>query len=188
MSRLKDLLDRMVVTVRSPDNMIKARLYEQKRLQVAFRPGAYERYRADRLEHQLSRLGTLMWTGYRRGYYAALGEVTGRAHDPSPRRATWDPNRRRFQEEQATTPFEGASPSGLVRVTNVGMMDWRVTVEPEALKLRDEHGFADELAAAGRSLLADYRVKTVVMKDEHYRLAIPDWMRLPKGTFREGRD
>lgn len=182
MGILTDRLDNMVLRVMSPDNMIMAKVEKRFSVSLAFRPDTYASYRPTVLEHQLARLGTLVWTGYQRGYYMALSEATGQKITGPGK--TWDPNRRRFREEQAATVFKAVSPGGWIRCENVGMLNWSVRLKDGALDRLDERAFVSEATETVRRLIADYRAKMIVLKDEHYGLDLPPGLRMRKGALR----
>ncbi|MGH8882836.1 MAG: hypothetical protein ACRD0P_36765, partial [Stackebrandtia sp.] len=77
MGIMADRLNNMVVKVSSPDKQIEAGLRDRDAVTVTFRADSYSRYTERTLEYQLSRLATLLWTGYQRGYNDAVSEVMG---------------------------------------------------------------------------------------------------------------
>jgi len=163
-----DRLDTMTIRAASADQQIQVTLSGGHDIAVRFRPGAYEKYRERVLEQQLARLGTGVWTGFRRGYLQAVSQATG--VEPRADSAGDDPKRRAFQEARARLLVSAESPRGTVRVESVGLVRWRVDIKDGALGRLTEQQFLGELTGAVKAMIADYNTKMRKLKDRIFDL------------------
>lgn len=184
MGIMADRLNSMVIRVSSPDGQIEGVLRDRDAVSVTFRGDTYRHYQERTLEYQMSRLATLLWTGYQRNYNAAISEVMG--YPVKEERHLWDANRRRFRDEQSRTVAEGMSPGKCVYIQNTGMLSWQFVIRDGTLTEIDDQEFAAECLAAFHSLMADYRVKMARLRAEHYGVnytrkqpRLPDPERIP---------
>lgn len=166
MGIMADRLAAMVVKATSPDGQIEGELRDNDALSLRFLGNTYRHYTEDGLGRQLSRLALRMWTGYQRGYDEAIAAATGRPVERS--METWDANRRRFREAQATTKCTGFSTEGWVYAETTGMVSWAFVVRDGALTKLDEPGFVDEALSAYYVMNSDYRAKMRALRAEHY--------------------
>jgi hypothetical protein len=172
MGIMADRLDSMVVTANSPDGQVTATVSKREQVDIEFRRGAYRRYDERTLEHQLARMATLAWIGYRRGYFEALSAANGETIRGD--EEEWDANRRRFQQARAAVVAEGASPTGWIRAEATGLTHWRVRIEDGALTQLTEDEFRSEARGTVAALLMDYDEKMLALKDEFFDLNLPD--------------
>lgn len=171
MGIMADRLNKMVVTVSSPDGQIEGVLRDRDAVSVEFRVGTYRRYQERTLEYQLARLATLLWTGYQRGYNDAVAAATGRPVQDG--RHLWDARRRAFRDAQAATVAEGMSVGERVFITNTGMLSWQVVIKDGTIAAVDEKEFAVECVSAFDRLMMDYRHKMALLRAEHYGTGRP---------------
>src|SRR5689334_23463224 len=162
----------MVVTVTSPDGNVSARVTNSLAVDIAFRPGTYERYDEPRLSHQLARLGVAGFVGLQRGRSEAYRRSRDLSADElaDAERPSTDPRRQSYEEELRQLRAEGVSGSGAVRIRTVGMTHWEVALRPGSLRRLDERAFVAELDAALRALLNDRDVKVIIVKSDHFDL------------------
>jgi hypothetical protein len=170
-----ELLDRMVITVTSPDGNIRATINNAVHVDVEFLPGAFPRYDERRLGQQLARLGVNTFIGFKRGRaeayrrsYAMSAEEAERAGRPSA-----DPRRARYEEQLDQLRGEGRSAGGVIHVTTVGMLRWSVEIRPGSIHRLGEERFLAEIHSALDSLLNDRQLKIIMLKAEHFDLGIP---------------
>jgi hypothetical protein len=170
-----ELLDRMVITVTSPDGNIRATINNAVHVDVEFLPGAFPRYDEYRLGQQLARLGVNTFIGFKRGRteayrrsYGLSAEEAERAGQPST-----DPRRLRYEEELDRLRGEGRSTGGVIHVSTIGMLRWAVEIRPGSIHRLGEERFLAEIHSALDSLLTDRQVKIIMLKAEHFDLGIP---------------
>lgn len=171
MGIMRDRLDNMVVRVASPDKQIIATLSNRDQVDVEFRPGAYRRYVDGSLEHQLARLASGVFVGYRRGYFQALGEATGEAIRGD--ETEHDEARRRFQEARRKVVACGASMGQWLNIETRGMASWRVSMRDGTVATLSQEQFLLELNGCVQDLLIDYYEKLIRLKDEFFGLSLP---------------
>jgi len=165
---LAEQMERLVVRVASPDGGISAVLAHPLRLDLTFTPGSYRRYREDALERQLAAVATSLWTGYRRGFLAALSEALGEPARGDGSGPDTDPLRRRYREAVASIVASGQSPSGRVRATTRTLARWDVEVRPGTVEAMDEEEFRQELLTVARATVDDFLDQVRELKDEYY--------------------
>lgn len=169
-----DLFRKMTVTAESPDGKIWARVYEYTRVQVGFRPWTFERYDETALAAQLGRLGLLTWVAWSRErtetYRRSLGLGAGEARDAG---RGGDPHRERYEADLQAVEGTGVSARGTLRVHTVGMMRWRVDIEPGTLRRLGEQPVVDEIHSAFASLMRDRERKIITLKGDYFDLGLP---------------
>lgn len=175
MASIGEHLDRMVVTVNSPDERIHAQVTNYHDVDIWFSTGAYDRYDEDELAHQLARLGVLTWVAYHRGRSEAYQKSQGLSAQElaAAERPATDPHQRRYEEELNAVEAEGVSSGGTVRIRTRGLMQWDVVIEPGTTRRLGEAAFLNELHTAMRSLLGDREVKIITLKSEYFDIGIP---------------
>jgi hypothetical protein len=158
MAAIADDLNTIVVTATAPDGRIMGRMESLEFITLRFLHDSYEQYYRHRdpetLAHQLGRGATLMATAYQK----ARREVM-RAHSFERYTAVnppSEPRHREYLERGAELTARGSSPEGEIQVNSVGLVEFRVTVAPEALERNDERGFLRLAGAALESLRASH--------------------------------
>lgn len=173
MSTFSELMTDARITVTSPDGNIRAQVVADfSRLSIAFRPGSYGDYSAQRLAGQLSRLGELARTAMLKTRAAAYRKATDTDDDAMEHgRPHWDSRRREYEAEMNALDVRSFSQRRLLRIRCEGLDRWKVEVKDEALRL-DEKDFAAEFAGAFRHLMADHRFKAVLIRTGHFDYGI----------------
>lgn len=170
MGIVADRLKALTIRVTSPDANIQGKL-NGRDVRIQFRPDTYRDYDDPRLAHQLSRLLTLMATGYRRGHRQIMDEVElTSVTNPDDARSE---AQRRYLEEVARLVVVGATSSGLVRVKSTGMRNWECRIADGTIAYLTENDFVAETEAAIQVLLRNYRREITFLKDRCYGLDIP---------------
>lgn len=119
----------------------------------------------------MSRLLTLMSTGYRRGHGKIMEEANlVSVIDPKDARSE---AQRRYLEGVKSLVVVGRTQQGMVRVKSTGMRNWECRIAEGTVDYLDEAGFVEEAEAAIRSLLSNYRREIMFLKDRCYGLDIP---------------
>lgn len=175
MGKFADLVDAIQTVVTSPDRQIQARL-ENRRVQIRFRPDAYESYRHTDLESQLNRLCAGIWVGYRRDYLAALEEARHGVVHPGPK----DPRREAFRAERGRIVAYGMSAGGWLSAESHALTRYQFEMGQEAFDVLDEHMFTEEFSSCVAELLADYLAQVRALKSEHYGRYRPSWAPAPR--------
>ncbi|HZE40433.1 MAG TPA: hypothetical protein VE172_16650 [Stackebrandtia sp.] len=181
MPSLQEQLDVLRVEVTSPDNQIKAKISgEADDVALAMRPGAYKRYDEATLEHQLSRLCTLGWTGVRRGYFQALATVYSVTEGEAEKMEKNPPDvrDRDYNKEISEIVAEGRSKGGVVRGRAKGMAFWKVQIRPGTLEKLDEEEFIAECLSALRDVQLDSKRQEILLKDKYFGLNVPMILRV----------
>lgn len=166
MGQLYDQLTGLTVTVTSPDGNIKATIKGGRLESARFRPGTYQRYDERGLEHQLARLCTLAYTGYRRGtdkIHADNGMNVRR--DPS---EAADQAEREYIERVHSITVVGAGPSNLVRFKTAGMMNWRCRIADGTVGWLKEGEFVREGSSAIDEVLTKTADLARLLRDEYF--------------------
>jgi hypothetical protein len=148
---IADRLDAMTIRVTSPDNNIAAKLWNRRQVDFRFRSGAYRSYDERGLEHQLSQLGTLLWTGYRRGYDTIMKD-NDMILMVEPKDANSDTGRK-FLEMRDVTVAEGVSQGGWVKVRTEAMLRWKFRIKDGGLAGHTEEQFITETLSAIHALM-----------------------------------
>lgn len=177
MGIMADRLDSLVITATSPDERFQAVYSEKDGLELRFRDGAYRHYTERGLERQLGQVANRLWTGYERGYYAALSDALG---EPAERPRTFaDAGQRRFTAERDETLIEGMSTGGYVYVCHTGCRNWCVVIRDGALAALDETGFSAEADSARHRMDRDCDIKTARLRVKHFASRIASHSRTP---------
>lgn len=185
MGELGDRLDAMVVQASSPDGQINVSVRGQGELiDIAFRAGAYRRYREEELAHQLSRLATLAFTRYRREEQEIIDAAFGESVNDE--LSEYGAERRRYNEALERLTAVGASGDGAVQVRTVGLVTWTVSIAPGTLDRCTEQEFLAEARTAVGALLARYQAGVLALKDEIYDFGYPDSVRRAAGVSLRG--
>lgn len=163
MVELADRLEVMMVRVTSGDGNLMARFEGGHELSVKMRPGSFRSYREDSLARQLGQLFTLVWTGYRRGYFQAMGAAE-ESETPD-----WDARDRRCRQAAAETVAVATSPLRLLRAKAVGLLDWSVDIKPGALASLDEARLLYEARNVFDAVLSDHNAKVRELIKRTYR-------------------
>jgi hypothetical protein len=164
MGELGARLDRLVINAFSPDGNLTSEICNRIKVDLRFAPGAYARYDAAVLAHQLDQLAALTWTRYRREYLEIAELVLGELrHDGFANAAEAE-----FWTRQEQLTVAGASPSGAVSVRSRALVCWRFQIGAGALERLPEPAFVAEVRAAVADLLADHRSQLALLRDELY--------------------
>jgi hypothetical protein len=164
--RLADRLAALAASVTSPDGNLHARSRGGDFADLAFGPGAYERYTERDLEHQLARTASLLYVAHDRGVQQAMEEA-GLRRTTEPLRAR-DESQRRYLEAAQKISVEGSGSRGLVRFEIAGMASWRCRISDGALQQLTEQEFVAEVAGAARDLLRKNQYEKAMLKTEFF--------------------
>lgn len=163
---IAEKLDGLTIQSSSPDGRIRAVLTGRTNLKLEFWPGGYGEYTERDLEHQLSRLATLTWTGYRRGYTeivtAAGLEVVLEPGDE------WNSRDRRYQEERLEVEGRGESARGSVRTRTLALLRWQFKIKDGTLRAVPEAAFVREALGAVGLAIKDYRSQSTRLRQEYF--------------------
>jgi hypothetical protein len=163
-SRRLTALDRIVVTVESPDSSLRVVMHGRNSVEVTFAPGAHRFADARTLGQRLGQLGTATFTAYRRAYLAAISEEIGgplRDGGVSP-----DPKVRRYREETSELRLAATSPNGWIRATSIGLARWDFSLHPSTCEQLSEAQFVSELRSVVRAVLADFDRQALAVLSE----------------------
>jgi len=165
MPDLAALLARMTVRVTSPDGRVRAEL-RGRRVAVSFASAeAYSGYRdATVLASQVSAVLTSAYAAADRGRRRLVDEHTSLHVEDGPH---WDPGRRRLHEEWDALQAVGESSGGRVRVTVVGLREWRVAIVAGTLQRLNAARFLGELDAAVSDARRAYAEALYDLKTAH---------------------
>lgn len=166
MESVGDLLRSMKVTVVSPDKKIQGTLHGQKDLSLGFRPGTYARYSERDLEHQCGQLGTLVWTGYRRGYNKVIREA-GLEPIVEPEHH-WDMRKRRYHEIRRQIEGTGTSTNGRIRVRTAALLRWYFRIPDGTIATLSEEEFVQEALSAVNAAVRDYRLAAAAKREKYF--------------------
>ncbi|GLZ78559.1 hypothetical protein Afil01_33660 [Actinorhabdospora filicis] len=172
MGEIIDRVGQMVVRATSPDNRIMALFKGGHTLEIRFRPGVYDQYARAELEHQLSQLGPLVWTGYRRGLSKIITDVAGASG-----KSTSDdeyPERRRYKRARAELVASAMSPRKCVRAEAVGLLRWDVHVKDGTQQHLSEAEFCGEITSLVDLVINDHNSKINALQREHLGLRPPE--------------
>jgi hypothetical protein len=186
---LSEYLDRMVITNRSPDGRITARVVRGSQVEVEFANGAYTRYDETSLGHQLARLGVTTWVGYVRGRDEAVRRSLGlsEAEFAALPKPDSDPRIGRYDDALNTMAAEGRSVRGAVTIRTVGMLRWDVHVRPGAIRQFDEPRFVTEIHSAYSALMNDRQLSATLLRADHFDMGFPKrWLEIGQ-RVREAR-
>jgi hypothetical protein len=173
-----DKMERLELTVTSPDGEITALVTGGALVDFAFAQDAYRRYTPDMLSRQLAALCQLGWTGHRRASIEAWAEAVGDEYADEERR----PSSRAQQElfdARKDLEISGLSARGFIAVSNRGWLDWQVQLAPETLSTLSEQEFVAEGRSAMTALLADYKVQYGLLLEDYNRTTHPEMFERP---------
>ncbi|MDI6097175.1 hypothetical protein QLQ12_00945 [Actinoplanes sp. NEAU-A12] len=165
----------MTVTGASPDGQIRATISGELSLQIRFQPRTYEWYDERGLARQLAGLGTSTWVAWereRREIYR-LSQSLSRDEADQERRARGDSRHERYAEGLRALECRSVSPSEVVHIRTVGIIEWHVDIEAGTLRRLREQEFLGELRAAFAGLMRDRERELILLKAEHFDLGIP---------------
>ncbi|MFD0557464.1 hypothetical protein FB566_2735 [Stackebrandtia endophytica] len=169
---IMDRIKESNVEVSSPDRNLKARVRYPGHLTLGFRPRFYPEYDEIDLRYQLEQICAVGSTEYRRNLHKIAGQS-------EPTGDHWDARIRRYQAEQDDLVSVGYAPSELIAVKRIGTAVWRVKLVPGVLHELDEKTFTVEFAEAVARLLSDREMKMIALKDKHFDLNLPAFVRKP---------
>lgn len=185
MGELADRLDRMIVEATSPDGKITSRVRGQgETIEVAFRPGAYDRYHESGLADQLARLATLTFVRYRRDEQEIVDAAL--ALPVTDDKFEFGSERRRYIEAVKQLVAVGASADEQIEITSRCLVTWEVSIADGALDRWSEREFVAALVGAVDRLLLRYKAQVFALKDEIYDLGYPDSLRQAIGIGPRG--
>ncbi|MGH8794421.1 MAG: hypothetical protein ACRDXX_17445 [Stackebrandtia sp.] len=167
MSSLVDRLERMTVTVASPDGNIKAKADSERRTRFWLSDrDAFAAYDAETLADQVAAVLRALGEGRRRGIrqaYESHGRTVADSSGPH-----WDARRRGYRAALAEMEVRGKSHNGFIRLKTSGMLDdYRVKIHPAAVERLNAESFLAELYSAYRSLRSDHTQRRAALKREH---------------------
>lgn len=165
MGIVADWRNNLGIDVASPDGQIRGRMANEEHPTIAFHDNAYRHYHERSLEHQLSRLCTLMWTAYQRGYNEAISRVTGlpaKENRPRP-----DARRLRFYAARDAIRARGMSAGSYSYVECTGLRSWHVVVKDHTIANLCEDDFIADAMTAYDAMLRDFRSKVTAVRIEH---------------------
>jgi hypothetical protein len=163
-------LDATTITVVSPDGNITAEIGNDYRARLGFRAGSLVRYDEPTLERQLGQLARLAWVGYLREQ-RAIRERDGRVAN------TWDPKRRRYREALGRVEASGMSTGQWVQAWTTGLEQWTFAIASGAVRNLTEANLVGEVESAVASVIAEYKVQVVLLKDEFFGFDLPPAIR-----------
>lgn len=164
MPRFGELMDRLTVTVRSPDGKIVGHLANRTHVRIEFLADSYYEYDRQSLERQLASLGKLLWVGRRRGSLRALSEVVG--YEVTGREERVSDDSKEYDQRLRELELGGQSIDGHIRILCTGWQDWAFEIEDDALEELSEGQFLSELDSAVRDLLTDNAEQVSALKAE----------------------
>ncbi|MFC4069336.1 hypothetical protein [Actinoplanes subglobosus] len=172
---LGDLLRGMIVTGKSPDDQIRATVTGDLALEIEFQRNTYDWYDEPRLSRQLAGLGANTWVSWERERREILRRAQSQTIDEAEqeRRNPGDERHVRYRDGLRTLHCQGSSPSGTLHIQTIGMIDWRIHIEPDRLRRLREREFIGETVAAFADLMRDREHELILLKAEHYDLGIP---------------
>jgi hypothetical protein len=162
MGELADLLDRMTITVRSPDQHLTAHLDGQGHLvELEVDERAFRRYAADSLTRQLNQLGRLAYVAYRQEHRRLTEGVFDRpSYDAMVDEV--GPELREYRRQLAEVVSRGAS--GEVQVSARGLADWEVHLPPGVGQRMTAEQFRGQVLAALAEVLADHEAQAAEVR------------------------
>lgn len=167
MGELRDRLDAVAVDAASPDRNIRVGAHgEASSIDVAFRPGAYRRYREADLAHQLAQAMTQLFDQYRHAQRSAVHAVYEIVVQGDDRDA--DPKSRQYHLRSRNLAASGEDENGTVKISSQGLVTWQLTISNGTTRRLTEQEFLDDLNDALHDLLIGYRAQLVLLKDEIY--------------------
>lgn len=174
MGELADSVKAITVQVTSPDNNLRAVLRNDGDITVDFRPKSYPQYTERDLAHQITRVATLLYTGY----YRAYGKVVEKFNmdikrGPEDARS---PAEHGYFSDRATLQVVGAGDRKLVRLKATGLLNWECRIAQGTIEQLSEDEFKSELHSAIRNFLSRYRAKITSLRGEHFDDGVQEQM------------
>jgi hypothetical protein len=170
----------LTVACTSPDGNISARIQNGQLVELAFRPGSYERYTEPDLAHQLARTATLLYIGHEREKQRVIAAAG--LHRPTDPAQARDDAQRRFLRAVQNISVAGTGPGELVSFEIHGMANWACRIAPGTLRWIPEPELIAEVGAAAAELLRQSRFEKILLKNECFGA-----QHLPLVTERIGR-
>ncbi len=162
MGELADRLARIVIRANSPDGNIAAEVRGADDIRVQFGRDGYRSYGEEGLGHQLSQLATIAWARYHRDYVEIVD-----AFLVNPVESDSDEDRE-YKARLDQLVSHGTSRQGLIEIRSRALVRWDITITPGALQRLGEQDFLDELRGGLTSVLAEHRMRMVLLRDEIY--------------------
>lgn len=163
---IAERLDKLSIRSSSPDGNIRSILTGRTNLKLEFRSGGYEANTERELEHQLSRLATLTWTSYRRGYTEIVTsaglEVVFEPGDE------WNSHDREYQQARLEVEGRGESGDGTVRTRTQALLRWQFKIKDGTVKRLPEADFTREVLVAVRLAIKDYRSQSSELRQKYF--------------------
>lgn len=166
MGSVADRLDSMVVKVLSPDKNIQTVITDRSTVEVKLRPGILRGYSIPELQYQLERLAWLTWSGFGKGYDAAVGR------SPEARRQAGqnlNPTMSRFHDDVRKLKVRAKSPGDVVWVNTTGMQSWEIDLHERNLAKLNEEQFAAEITTTANELVTEFIGQVALLKHKHFR-------------------
>ena len=146
-------LDRLTVSVSSPDRRIQARVRDRgARIDVEFARQAFHDYDERALGLQLGQLYRLATDAFRREYART---VDAALDDPV------EGDNRDYQERMARATAMGVSRDGEVTLATRGLVEWSATVAPGVIRRLTTEQFVAALDVALAGLLTDFQQRVL---------------------------
>lgn len=174
MSKYSDMMDRLDMTVQSPDKNIKARLTNRTRIAFTFRPETYPLYAEWTLSRQLAAVAQLLWVGRRRASLMARREALGDAAADTfeePR----NPEQAEFFRDRAEIEVSAVSQSGRIAASMTGWTRWHVEVQPRTVQELTEAQFCADAVSVFPPMLHEYQRQYRLLLDELHRKTRPEY-------------
>lgn len=163
---IAEKLDGLTIRASSPDGNIRSVLEGRTKLRLEFRPDGYRAYTERELEHQLSRLATLTWTSYRRGYTEIVTsaglEVVFEPGDE------WNSHDREYQKVRLEVEGRGESGDGTVRTRTQALLRWQFKIKDGTVKRLPEADFTRETLSAVRLAIKDYQSQSAELRQKYF--------------------
>lgn len=166
MPGVADMYEKMVITITSPDQVIKGTITGARRFRFTVDEERFAKYTQTELERQastvVSRLNEGVNVGMRKILVANDAEpIDGATH--------WDARYRRYHAELKTVEGKAYSASKRVKVTMVGTAA-TVSVKPGEFGKLTAQSFAGELADAAMHARHNRQEHILALKDKHFQI------------------
>lgn len=162
---ITERVEQMIVRVEAPSRSVSAQMHGRNDVSVSFAPGFYHRAAEHEMEAQLGQVGKLLWAARTREYNRIISDEHQQTIEESRPISQRDVE---FYSKRDSLVAHGSSSDGLVQLSVRGMRDWKVKVEPDALRRLREDEFAAQVAVAARELIADQQAKIRELKVSIY--------------------
>ncbi|HZE38979.1 MAG TPA: hypothetical protein VE172_09230 [Stackebrandtia sp.] len=162
MTQLAERLDALTATVFAPDQRIEGRV-RGVTVDVRFHePDLHRHLGAEALGHQLERLLSLVAVARVRTRREILTEF-GFEHRALEHT---DARYQRFRRAASELRGAGASHDRAVAVATIGLRAFKVRLEPKPVRDMSETEFRQAFRAASSAMIADYTLKSKLLKNE----------------------